>query len=142
MFEGDTPTWIAVVVANVYLLQNATKDLPVSRWLSPFSLGWIVAGLMFFHPLVMRGSWMAMGAAYLLMGVLIVNTLVLSTASKMPERVVSFKSEGLEKVGLIFTGFLLAGVAVLVKNGFASLKQLINARLQRQDGILATWSNV
>jgi hypothetical protein len=142
MFEGASPTWIAVVVASVYLLQNATKDLPVGRWLTPFSLGWIITGLVFIHPLVLKGSWMAMGAAYLLMGVLIVNTLVLSAASKLPEPIVSFKSEGLEKVGLMFTGFVLAGFAVLVKNCFAGLKRLISAKIQHQDRVLASWSNV
>ncbi len=141
MFEVASPTWIAVVVASVYLLRNATKDLPLCRWLSPFSLGWVIASLMFVYPSILKGSWVAMAAAYLLIGVLIVNTLILSVMSKMPHRVVSFKSQDLEKMGLIFTGFLFVGIVVLLKNGFNALKQLLNEMFQRQDGVLAAWRN-
>lgn len=139
MFGADSPNWIAVVVASVYLLQNATKDLSVCRWLSSFSLGWIIAGLTFLYPLVLKGSWIAIGTAYLLMGVLIVNTLILSAASTMPDPVISYKSQELEKIGLIFTGFVLAGFAVLLRDCVIGLKQLINAKLQGQAGILVAW---
>jgi hypothetical protein len=142
MFESDSPTWIAVVLASVYLLQNATKDLSLCRWLSPFSLGWVIASLMLVYPFILKGSWMAMGVGYLLMGVLIVNTLILSLLSFMPRHLVSFKSQGLEKMGLIFTGFLFAGVIVLLKNGFTALNQFLNAKLQRQDRVLSAWSHV
>jgi hypothetical protein len=139
MFEVDSPTWIAVVIASVYLLQSATKDLSLCRWLTPFSLGWVIASLMFIYPFVLKGSWVAMGAGYLLMGVLIVNTLLLSVLSKMPRQIVSFKSQGLETVGLIFAGFVFAGVAVLLKNGFTALKQYLNAK--RQDRMLTSYGN-
>jgi hypothetical protein len=125
MFEVASPTWIAVVVASVYLLRNATKDLPLCRWLSPFSLGWVIASLMFVYPFILKGSWVAMATAYLLIGVLIVN----------------FKSQDLEKMGLIFTGFLFVGIVVLLKNGFNALKQLLNEMFQRQDRVLAAWRN-
>lgn len=141
MFEVDSPTWIAVVVASVYLLQNTTKDLSLCRWLSPFSLGWVIASLIFIYPSILKGSWVAMGAGYLLMGVLIVNTLILSVMSKMPRQVVSFKSQGLETVGWIFTGFLFAGFAILLKNGFMALKQYLNSKRQCQGKVLASWSN-
>ncbi len=141
MFEVDSPTWIAVVVASVYLLQNATQDISLCPWLSPFSLGWVIASLMFIYPFILKGSWAAMGVGYLLMGVLIVNTLVLSILSKMPRQVVSFKSQRLETVGLIFTGFVFAGVAVLLKNGFMALNQYLNAKLQRQNRALASYGN-
>jgi hypothetical protein len=141
MFEADSPTWIAVVVASVYLLQDATKALPLCRWLSPFSLGWIIASLILIYPFVLKGSWMAMGAGYLLMSVLIVNTLVLSLVSKMPSRVISYKSEGLEKVGLMFTGFVFAGLVVLFKQCLISVGQLLTAKHLRQDRVLTTWSD-
>jgi hypothetical protein len=142
MFESDSPTWIAVVLASVYLLQNATKDLSLCRWLSPFSLGWVIACLMLIYPFALKGAWVAMGTAYLLMGVLIVNTMILSLLSFLPRQVVSFKSQGLEKMGLIFTGFLFAGIAVLFKNGLTALIQLLNAKLQRQNRVLSALSNV
>jgi hypothetical protein len=142
MFEADSPTWIAVVVASVYLLQDSTKDLPLCRWLSPFSIGWIIAGLLSIYPFILKGCWIAMSVAYLLMGVLIVNTLVLSLVSKMPSRVISYKSEGLEKVGAMFTGFICAGLAVLFKQCLLSVGQLLSAKHPRQDGVLAAWSNV
>jgi hypothetical protein len=141
MFEVDNPTWIAVVVASVYLLQNATKDLSLCRWLSPFSLGWVIASLIFIYPFILKGSWVAMSAGYLLMGILIVNTLILSAMSKMPRQVVSFKSQGLEKMGFIFTGFLFAGVIVLLKNGLTALSQYLNAQ-RRQNRVLASYGNV
>jgi hypothetical protein len=142
MFEADSPTWIAVVIASVYLLQNATKDLPMGRWLSVFSLGWIIAGLMSILPFALKGSWMAMGAGYLLMGVLIVNTLVLSAASKTPEQFISYKSKGLETVGLMFFSFVSAGLVVLVKDCFMGLKRLLNTKCQNPDRMLFFWSNV
>jgi hypothetical protein len=142
MFEVDSPTWIAVVVASVYLLQNATKDLPMCRWLSPFSLGWIIASLMSILPFALKGSWMAMGAGYLLMGALIVNTLVLSLVSKLPSRTISYKSEGLEKVGLMFAGFICAGLVVVFKHCLMSVGQLLTAKHPRQDRVLTAWSNV
>jgi hypothetical protein len=141
MFEVDNPTWIAVVVASVYLLQNATKDLSLCRWLAPFSLGWVIACLIFIYPFILKGSWVAMGAGYLLMGILIVNTLILSVMSKIPRQVVSFKSQGLEKMGFIFIGFLFAGVVVLLKNGLTALSQYLNAQ-RRQDRVLASYGNV
>jgi hypothetical protein len=142
MFEVDSPTWIAVVLASVYLLQNATKDLSLCRWLSPFSLGWVIASLMLIYPLILKGSWMAMGVGYLLMGILIVNTLTLSILSLMPRQVISFKSQGLEKMGFIFTGFLFAGFVVLLRNSFTTLKQFLKAKLQRQNRVLSAWSHI
>lgn len=142
MFGSDSPTWIAVVIASVYLLQNATQDLSMSRWLSPFSLGWIITGLLFIHPLVLKGSWLAMGSAYLLIGVLIVNTLLLSAASIIPNQIVSYKCAELEKVGLIFSGFVLVGLAALVKICFTAFMQRLYSKNQRQYRLTASWSNV
>ena len=142
MFELESPNWIAVVVASVHLLQSATKDIPVSGCLSLFNLGWIIAGLLFVHPLILKGSWMAMSVGYLLMGVLIVNTLILSIVSVMPRRVVSYKSEGLEKVGLMFTGFVCAGFVALIKKGFERVNRLLSARYSPQESELSVWGNI
>ena len=142
MFELESPNWIAVVVASVHLLQSATKDIPVSGCLSLFNLGWIIAGLLFVHPLILKGSWMAMSVGYLLMGVLIVNTLILSVVSVMPRRVVSYKSEGLEKVGLMFTGFVCAGFVALFKQGIKRASQLLSAKYSPQESELSIWSNI
>jgi hypothetical protein len=133
MFEADSPNWIAVVVASVYLLQNATKDMSLCRWLSPFSLGWVIASLLFIHPFVLKGSWIAMVAAYLLMGALIANTLVLTVMSILPRRVVAFKSRGLEQMGLTFASCIFTGLVILLKNGCSALMQLIHELHQRQD---------
>jgi hypothetical protein len=141
MFEADSPNWIAVVVASVYLLQNSTKDLSLCRWLSPFSLGWVIASLIFIYPFLLKGSWFAMGAAYLLMGALITNTLILSVMSIMPQRVVDFKSKGLEKMGLIFASCVFTGLALLLKNGFMVLMQLLKTMLQLQHRVATSWNN-
>jgi hypothetical protein len=140
MFETDSPTWIAVVVASVYLLQNSTKDLSLCRWLSPFSLGWIIASLIFIYPFILKGSWLAMGAAYLLMGALITNTLILSVMSIMPGRVVDFKSKGLEAMGLIFTSCIFTGSVLLLKKAFAVLIYWLKTMRQRHDGVATSWS--
>jgi hypothetical protein len=132
MFEADSPTWIAVVVASVYLLQSSTKDLSLCRWLSPFSLGWVIASLIFIYPFISKGSWFAMGAGYLLMGALITNTLILSAMSLMPRRVIGFKSKGLETVGLLFTSCIFTGFVLLLKKGFAVLMELFKTMRQRQ----------
>jgi hypothetical protein len=132
MFEADSPTWIAVVVASVYLLQNSTKDLSLCRWLSPFSLGWVIASLMLIYPFILKGSWIAMGAGYFLMGALITNTLILSIMSLMPRRVVDFKSKGLETMGLLFTSCIFTGLVLLLKKGFAVLLEWFKTMRQRQ----------
>lgn len=132
MFEADSPTWIAVVIASVYLLQSSTKDLSLCRWLSPFSLGWVIASLMFIYPFILKGSWIAMGAGYFLMGALITNTLILSLMSLMPRRVVDFKSKGLETMGLLFTSCIFTGLVLLLKKGFAVLIELLKTMRQRQ----------
>jgi hypothetical protein len=136
MFEADSPTWIAVIVASVYLLQNSTKDLSLCRWLSPFSLGWVIASLIFIYPFILKGSWIAMGAGYLLMGALITNTLILSVMSIAPRRIVDFKSKGLETMGLLFTGCIFTGLVLLLKKGFAALMELLKTMLQRQYKIM------
>ena len=135
-----SPNWFSVIAASVHLLQESTKNLKLCRWLSPFSLGWVIAGLLVIYPLAQKGSWAAIGAAYLLMGVLIVNTLVLGTLSRLPRQVVSFKSQGVETVGLMFSGFICAGVGVLVKSGFAALRKQFT--VAEQPTALTTWSNV
>jgi hypothetical protein len=133
MFETDGLNWIAVVIASVYLIQNATKDLSLCPWLSPFSLGWVIASLLFLYPFILKGSWIAMGAGYLLMGALIANTLILSVMSLMPRRVVDFKSKGLETIGLLFTSCIFTGLAIILKNGLTALIQLLYAIHQRQN---------
>ncbi len=135
----NSPNWVAVTAASVHLLQESTKGLKLCRWLSPFSLGWVIAGLLMMYPLAQKGSWAAMGAAYLLMGVLIINTLVLGVLSRMPNQVISFKAKGVETVGLMFAGFICAGVGLLIKTGFAALRQLFAAS---ESSALTTWSNV
>jgi hypothetical protein len=137
MFEADSPTWIAVVVASVYLLQNSTKDLSLCRWLSPFSLGWVITSLIFIYPFILKGSWFAMGAGYLLMGALITNTLILSIMSLMPRQVVGFKSKGLETIGLLFTSCIFAGLFLLLKKGFAVLMEFLKTVLQNQRRVVA-----
>jgi hypothetical protein len=136
MFEADSPNWIAVVVASVYLLQSLTKDLSLCRWLSPFSLGWVIASLIFIYPFILKGSWIAMGAGYFLMGALITNTLILSVMSIMPGRVVDFKSKGLETIGLLFTSCIFAGLFLLLKKGFAVLMELLKTMLQNQHRVV------
>jgi hypothetical protein len=56
--------------------------------------------------------------------------------------VISFKSQGLEKMGFIFTGFLFAGFVVLLRNSFTTLKQFLKAKLQRQNRVLSAWSHI
>ncbi|MGA7953698.1 MAG: hypothetical protein WCA07_09270 [Gloeobacterales cyanobacterium] len=141
MFEADSPTWIAVVVASVYLLQSATKDLSLCRWLSPFSLGWVIASLMFIYPFVLKGSWIATGAVYLLMGALITNTLILSVMSILPGRVIDFKSKGLEKMGLIFTSCIFTGFVLLIKKAFVVLMQWLKTMHQRHGRVTTSWSS-
>ncbi len=142
MFEADSPTWIAVVVASVYLLQSATEDVSLCRWLSPFSLGWVIASLMFIYPFVLKGSWLAMGAAYLLMGALITNTLILSVMSIVPQRFVDFKSKGLETIGLVYTGCIFTGFVLLLKKAFVVLMEWFKTMLQHKFRVMSSGSIV
>ena len=117
MFNPKNADWLAWVAVIVYLLQTSTEDLKLCQWLSPLKLGWIIAALSFVYPFVQKGSKIALGAGYVLMGALVFNTLILGFLSVLPNQVVSFKSEGVQTMGMIFVVFLGTGLFVLLKTG-------------------------
>jgi hypothetical protein len=94
MFDLDLYTLIAVfVVTSVNLLKCSSRELTLNKWLKPFSVGWILSGLTMFLPMVQKGSLGPVAVTYFLIGALIVNTLVLSVCSRLPNRIVDVKSE-------------------------------------------------
>lgn len=130
MFDSDTPTCITVVVISLYLLQDSMKETTLCRWLSPLHVGWIISSLFFVNPFIQKGSKLAIGVGYFLMGALILNTLILGALSILPNHFVSFKSQNLETVGLLFVTFLVTGLIVLAKKGSSILWTFIRSQLK------------
>jgi hypothetical protein len=127
MFDLDLYTLIAVfIVTSVNLLKCSSRELTLNKWLAPFSLGWILSGLTMFLPLVQKGSLGPVAVTYFLIGALIVNTLVLSFCSRLPNRIVDVKSPTVEMIGGVILKLIGRGAYVLLKSQAIALLQLID----------------
>jgi hypothetical protein len=128
MFDLDLYTLIAVfVVTSVNLLKCSSRELTLNKWLAPFSVGWILSGLTMLLPLVQKGSLGPVAVTYFLIGALIVNTLVLSVCSRLPNRIVDVKSPSVEMMGGVILKLIGRGVYVLLKSQAIAFLQLINS---------------
>jgi hypothetical protein len=131
MFDFDLYTLIAVfIVTSVNLLKYSSRELTLNKWLKPFSVGWIISGLTMFLPLVQKGSLGPVAVTYFLIGALIVNTLVLSACSRLPNQIVNVKSPTVEMMGGVILKLLGRGVYVLLKSQAIALLQLIDSAIE------------
>jgi hypothetical protein len=130
MFDLDLYALIAVfIVTSVNLLKCSSRELTLNRWLAPFSVGWILSGLTMFLPLVQKGSLAPVAVTYFLIGALIVNTLVLSVCSRLPNRIVDVKSPTVEMMGGVILKLMGRGVYVVLKSQAIALLQLIDSAI-------------
>jgi hypothetical protein len=130
MLNFDLYTLIAVfIVTSVNLLKCSSNELTLNHWLKPFSVGWIISGLTMFLPLVQKGALGPIAVTYFLIGTLIVNTLVLSACSKLPNQIVDVKSPTVEMMGGVILRLLGRGVYVLLKSQAIALLQLIDSAI-------------
>jgi hypothetical protein len=130
MFDFDLYTLIAVfIVTSVNLLKYSSRELTLNKWLKPFSVGWIISGLTMFLPLVQKGSLGPVAVTYFLIGALIVNTLVLSACSRLPNQIVDVKSPTVEMMGGVILKLLGRGAYVLLKSQAIALLQLIDSAI-------------
>jgi hypothetical protein len=130
MFDLDLYTLIAVfIVTSVNLLKCSSRELTLNKWLKPFSVGWILSGLTMFLPLVQKGALGPVAVTYFLIGALIVNTLVLSACSRLPNQIVDVKSPTVEMMGGVILKLLGRGVYVLLKSQAIALLQLIDSAI-------------
>jgi hypothetical protein len=130
MFDLDLYTLIAVfIVTSVNLLKCSSRELTLNKWLTPFSVGWILSGLTMFLPLVQKGSLGPVAVTYFLIGALIVNTLVLSFCSRLPNQIVDVKSPSVEMMGGVILKLMGRGVYVLLKSQAIALFQLLDSAI-------------
>lgn len=130
MFDLDLYTLIAVfIVTSVNLLKCSSRELTLNKWLTPFSVGWILSGLTMFLPLVQKGSLGPVAVTYFLIGALIVNTLVLSVCSRLPNRIMDLKSPSVEMMGGVILKLMGRGVYVVLKSQAIALLQLIDSAI-------------
>jgi hypothetical protein len=128
MFDLDLYTLIAVfIVTSINLLKCSSRELTLNKWLAPFSVGWILSGLTMFLPMVQKGALGPVAVTYFLIGALIVNTLVLSVCSRLPNRIVDVKSPSVEMMGGVILKLMGRGVYVLLKSQAIALLQLIDS---------------
>jgi hypothetical protein len=130
MFDHDLYTLIAVfIVTSVNLLKCSSRELTLNKWLAPFSVGWILSGLTMFLPMVQKGSLAPVAVTYFLIGALIVNTLVLSFCSKLPNRIVDVKSPTVEMMGGVILKLMGRGAYVVLKSQAIALLHLIDSAI-------------
>jgi hypothetical protein len=131
MLDIDLYTAIAVfIVGSINLLKCSRHEITLNRWLFPFSVGWILSGLTMFLPMVNKGAIAPIAAVYFLMGALIINTLVLSFCSKLPNQVVDLKSPTIEMMGGVIAKLIGAGLYVILKDVAIALVQWIDGIIQ------------
>jgi hypothetical protein len=130
MFDLDLYTLIAVfIVTSINLLKCSSRELTLNKWLAPFSVGWILSGLTMFLPMVQKGALGPVAVTYFLIGALILNTLVLSVCSRLPNRIVDVKSPTVEMMGGVILKLMGRGVYVLLKSQAIALLQLIDSAI-------------
>ncbi|MGB8700186.1 MAG: hypothetical protein WCD18_12280 [Thermosynechococcaceae cyanobacterium] len=125
---------LAVLIVGIQLLGQANRDMSLGKWLTPFRLGWLLAGLTMLLPQAQKGCWLAGAIAYFLVGGLIFNTLVLFICSKLPNRIVGLESPIVELMGTVFLGMIGTGLVLAVQRLFAACKRWANSGLRRLEG--------
>lgn len=131
MSEFDLFTTMTLVVLMLHLLQLASQKMTGRKWLTPYSLAWIISGLLCLIPLAEKGSAVAIAASYLLVSALILNTAVLYFCSRLPNTLIPLKSLEVELIGGSVLKLMGAGLSII---GRALLRELF----QWIDSILAT----
>jgi hypothetical protein len=133
MTDLDLYTAIAIfIVSSLQILHHFSQETNLSKWLSPFSIGWILSGLAMALPMVQKGSLVSVAAVYLLLGALIVNTLVLSACSRLPAQLIAFKSPTIEQVGAVFVKLMGRGLSVVLRELATALFRFIDAMLAQR----------
>jgi hypothetical protein len=133
MTDLDLYTAIAIfIVSSLQILHHFSQETNLSKWLSPFSIGWILSGLAMALPMVQKGSLVSVAAVYLLLGALIVNTLVLSACSRLPAQLIAFKSPTIEQVGAVFVELMGRGLSVVLRELATALFRFIDAMLAQR----------
>jgi hypothetical protein len=133
MLDLDLYTALAIfIVSSLQILHCFSQEITLNQWLAPFSIGWILSGLALVLPMVQKGSLVSVAVVYLLLGALIVNTLVLSTCSRLPANIIEFKSPTIERVGDVFLKLMGRGLSVVLRELAITLFRFIDAMLVPQ----------
>ena len=85
-----------------------------------------------FLPLVQKGSLGPATITYFLIGALILNTLVLSACSRLPNQIVDVKSPTIEMMGGVILKLIGRGVYIVLKSQAIALFQFIDSVLGRR----------
>lgn len=131
MFEFDLLTMMAVVVLGIQLLHQANQKITLSKWLVPFSLGWVLSGLLWLMPFAEQGSKGAIAVSYLLIGTLIFNTLVLYGCSRLPNHFIPLKSTEIELIGSSMLKLIGTGIREMGRSLLIALFEIIDEALSR-----------
>jgi hypothetical protein len=131
MCDLDLYAAIAVfIVTSINLLKCSSHEIKLNKWLLPFSVGWVISGLTLFLPMVQKGALGVTVMVYFLMGALIVNTLVLSLCSKLPNHVIALKSPTVEMMGGVILRLMGTGLYVMFKDLWVVLFRWINTMIE------------
>jgi hypothetical protein len=97
-------------VFGVDLLEQFHHNLVLPQWLAPLSSGGLLALLLRLMPKIQKGSISAAVLGYLLMALLIFNTIVLFTLAQLPGQSVIPTSASSLRAGLILLGLFGTGL--------------------------------
>jgi hypothetical protein len=113
-------------VFGVYVLITYNQDASFQGWLAPFNVGGALSALVL-TAFADKGSLSTFGIGFLLLGVLILNTLVMYFASLLPGQMVTFKSPASKRLGGLLVRVLGIGLFTLVRNLITLLVQWIGS---------------
>jgi hypothetical protein len=136
MSEFDILTMMAVVIFGLHLLHQASQNLPLNRWLTPFNPTWILGALLWLMPTVEAGSKVSIALSYFLIGTLILNTLTLYLCSRLPEQVIPVKSTEIEIVGGTLLKLMGTGIKEIGRTLLIALFEMIDSILFSQQSRL------
>jgi hypothetical protein len=137
MHDFDLLTMTTIVVLGLQLLHQASQRMPLNQWLKPFSIGWVLSGLLWLMPYAEGRSKGAIAMSYLLIGTLILNTLVLYLCSRLPNRLISLKSNEIELIGGTLLKLIGTGLGVIGRSLLCSLFKLIDEMIEpRRPGLV------
>jgi hypothetical protein len=107
-------------VFGVDLLEQFHHNLVLPQWLAPLSSGGLLALLLRLMPKIQKGSVSAAVLGYLLMALLIFNTIVLFTLAQLPGQSAIPSSASNVRAGLILLGLFGTGLWAIAQ-GLAKL---------------------
>jgi hypothetical protein len=117
----------AAFVFGVGLLEQFHQDLTLPQWLAPLGSGGLLTALLRLLPKIQCGSVSAAVLGYVLMALLIFNTIILFTWAQLPNQSAISSSASSLRAGMILLGLFGTGLWVIGQSLIKLMKPLGSA---------------